>query len=197
MANYKAVADEKLVALYIAGQNEAFDELLWRYKDRLYSYINYYVKNPDLTDDIFQETFVRAIVALRKGAYRETYRFYYWLTRIAHNLLIDQVRLESNEALVYEDGNENGWNAVKDQLELNREQEMNNEQVLQDVRLLMDMLPEAQRDVVYMRIYQELSFKEIAEITGVSINTALGRFRYGVSNIRRMAQKRNISLVVE
>ncbi len=197
MANYKAVADEQLVSLYIAGQNEAFDELLFRYQDKLYSYILFYVKNRDLADDLFQETFVRAIVALQKGAYRESCRFYYWLTRIAHNLLIDQVRFENNEALVYKDESEDGWNGVRGLLELNREDQLNNEQVLRDVRTLMDLLPKEQHDVVFMRIYQEMSFKEIAETTGVSINTALGRFRYGVSNMRRMAEKRQISLVVE
>lgn len=196
MENYSLLADEKLVTLFCAGQNEAFDELLIRYKDRLYSYISYIVKNNDVADDLFQETFVKAIMTLRQGRYRESGKFYGWLTRIAHNLLIDQFRSERNEMFLYDEDAEKAWRESTIFLENNRENDMANEQVLQDVRRLMDHLPENQREVVFMRFYQDLSFKEIAEITGVSINTALGRMRYAILNMRKMAEENHISLSI-
>ena len=197
MENLTLHTDEELVALFVSGCNEAFDELLLRYKDRLYSYISYIVRNNDMADDLFQETFVKAIMTLRQGRYKENGRFYAWLTRIAHNLLIDQFRNERNEALVYdEEDSETVWQEVAMMADGYREYELINEQVLTDVRVLMDKLPDNQREVVYMRFYQDLSFKEIADITGVSINTALGRMRYGIINMRRMAEIKHISLCV-
>lgn len=197
MENLTLHTDEELVALFVSGCNEAFDELLLRYKDRLYSYISYIVRNNDMADDLFQETFVKAIMTLRQGRYKENGRFYAWLTRIAHNLLIDQFRNERNEALVYdEEDSETVWQEVAMMADGYREYELINEQVLTDVRVLMDKLPDNQREVVYMRFYQDLSFKEIANITGVSINTALGRMRYGIINMRRMAEINHISLCV-
>lgn len=197
MENLTLHTDEELVALFVSGCNEAFDELLLRYKDRLYSYISYIVRNNDMADDLFQETFVKAIMTLRQGRYKENGRFYAWLTRIAHNLLIDQFRNERNEALVYdEEDSETVWQEVAMMADGYREYELINEQVLTDVKVLMDKLPDNQREVVYMRFYQDLSFKEIADITGVSINTALGRMRYGIINMRRMAEINHISLSV-
>lgn len=197
MENLTLHTDEELVALFVSGCNEAFDELLLRYKDRLYSYISYIVRNNDMADDLFQETFVKAIMTLRQGRYKENGRFYAWLTRIAHNLLIDQFRNERNEALVYdEEDSETVWQEVAMMADGYREYELINEQVLTDVRVLMDKLPDNQREVVYMRFYQDLSFKEIADITGVSINTALGRMRYGIINMRRMAEINHIALCV-
>lgn len=197
MENLTLHTDEELVALFVSGCNEAFDELLLRYKDRLYSYISYIVRNNDMADDLFQETFVKAIMTLRQGRYKENGRFYAWLTRIAHNLLIDQFRNERNEALVYdEEDSETVWQEVAMMADGYREYELINEQVLTDVRVLMDKLPDNQREVVYMRFYQDLSFKEISEITGVSINTALGRMRYGIMNMRRMAEANHILLSV-
>ncbi len=197
MTTYSNTADNELVRLFCAGQNEAFDELLLRYKDRLYSYLTFYTKNDDMADDLFQETFVRAIVTLRQGRYQETGKFYAWLTRIAHNLLIDQFRTEKNEPTIYEDGKENSWQGLTQLSVKNHESEMANEQILRDVRNLMDHLPDDQREVVYMRFYQELSFKEISDITGVSINTALGRMRYGIINMRKMAERHHITLSSE
>ncbi len=186
--------DEQLVTLFISGCNEAFDVLLQRHQDRLYSYISYIVRNNDVADDLFQETFVKAIVTLRQGRYKENGKFYAWLTRIAHNLLIDQFRTERNESLIYDEDAENAWHENALLADSSRESEMACEQVLRDVRRLMDHLPDNQREVVYMRFYQDLSFKEISEITGVSINTALGRMRYAILNMRRMAEANHISL---
>lgn len=188
--------DEELVAQFVEGCNEAFDVLLQRHKDRLYTYISYLARNKDMADDLFQETFVKAIMTLRQGRYTETGRFYAWLTRIAHNLLIDQFRNEKSEPIVYEEETEMSWFDSPAIMEASRENEMVTEQVLKDVRRLMDNLPAPQREVVFMRYYQELSFKEISDITGVSINTALGRMRYAILNMRRMAREHDLSLAV-
>ena len=192
MVNYNMIADEQLVSLFCAGQNEAFDELLLRYKDKLYTYISFYVKNDDIVDDLFQETFVKAIVNLRKGRYNEKGKFYAWLTRIAHNLLIDQIRCEASENLYYHQDEDKYINNQTNLWVVNRESEIIQEQTLNDVKLLIEKLPLSQREVVFMRYYQELSFKEIAEIKGISINTALGRMHYAIKNMKAMAKEMNI-----
>lgn len=189
MTNYSMIADEQLVTLFCAGQNEAFDELLLRYKDKLYAYIAFYTKNNDITDDLFQETFVKAIINLRKGKYNEKGKFYAWLTRIAHNLLIDQIRNEVSENLCYHQNEEKYINSLSNLWVINRENEIVKEQTLHDVKLLIEKLPSTQREVVLMRYYQELSFKEIAEAKGISINTALGRMHYALQNMKAMAKK--------
>lgn len=194
MVDYTAFADDELAKLFYMGQNEAFDELLLRHKDRLYSYISHIVKNDDMADDLFQETFVKAIMTLRQGRYQANGRFYNWLTRIAHNLLMDQFRAERNEPIVYNEEKEDLRNDYCDIVVQNRENEINNEQVLNDVRKLMDNLPENQREVVFMRFYQNMSFKEITDYTGMPLNTALGRMRYAIINMRKMANKNHISL---
>lgn len=196
MTNYSLIADNELVSLFCAGQNEAFDELLLRYKDKLYSYIVCIVKNNDVADDIFQETFIKAIITLKQGRYYEGGKFYAWLTRIAHNLIIDQFRTKSNITVVYQNEKEDEWNNISFLTVQTRETELTKEQILKDVRHLMDELPAPQREVVFMRYYQGLSFKEITDITGVSINTALGRMRYGILNMRKMAKERGITLCV-
>lgn len=192
MTNYSMITDEQLVALFCAGQNEAFDELLLRYKDKLYAYIAFYTKNNDITDDLFQETFVKAIINLRKGKYNEKGKFYAWLTRIAHNLLIDQIRNEVSENLCYHQNEEKYINSLSNLWVINRENEIVKEQTLHDVKLLIEKLPSTQREVVLMRYYQELSFKEIAEAKGISINTALGRMHYALQNMKAMAKKMHI-----
>lgn len=186
--------DDQLVALYVSGQNEAFDVLLERYKDKLYSYIFYIIKNADLADDLFQETFVKAIMTIKQGRYIENGKFYPWLTRIAHNLLIDQFREERNENTISNDEVEGDLFNNCMLADESTESVLVYEQSLKDVKKLMDHLPDNQREVVFMRYYQDLSFKEISDITGVSINTALGRMRYAILNMRRMAQENNIAL---
>ena len=190
-------ADETLVALYAQGNNEAFDILLNRYKDRLYAYIYYTVRNEELAEDIFQETFTKAIVTIQQGRYNENGKFPTWLTRIAHNLIIDCFRQEKQENLVSCDEEErNLLNNIR-LSEGTVEAEIVNHQILSDVRRLMKHLPDEQREVVHMRFYQDLSFKEIAEMTGVSINTSLGRMRYAILNLRRMAEKHGIVLTMD
>lgn len=189
-------SDNELVAAFIAGNNEAFDTLLSRYQDRLYSYIQFYIHNRDLADDLFQETFVKAIVCLRQGGYQESGYFYAWLTRIAHNLLIDHLRAERHDEVQYADDGTTLWNDNPQLLDSSRESELVTEQVLKDVKRLVEHLPEEQREMVQLRYYQGLSFKEIAALTGVSINTALGRMRYAILNMRRLAKSHHISLEI-
>lgn len=193
----KQMTDDKLVALYIGGNNQAFDILLNRHKDRLYYYIYFIVRSKEVAEDIFQETFVKAIMKLQEGRYVSDGKFGAWITRIAHNLVIDQFRQERNENLISND--EAKVDLLNDAAfaEGTIENKMVNEQVLRDVRALVNELPDCQREVVYMRYYQKLSFKDISDITGVSINTALGRMRYAIMNMRRIAEEKNISLTLE
>ena len=197
MENLKRLADDALVTLYLQGNNSAFDVLLKRHQDRLFNYIYFIVRSREVAEDIFQETFVKAIMTLQQGRYTNDGKFAAWITRIAHNLVIDQFRIERNENVISNDEVEYDiFNDAK-LSEGNIENSMVNEQVLKDVRALVDELPDCQREVVFMRYYQDLSFKEIAEITGVSINTALGRMRYAVMNMRRIAEEKSVSLVME
>ena len=197
MDKLKQMADDALVTLYLEGNNSAFDVLLNRHKDRLFNYIFFIVRSKEVAEDIFQETFVKAIVTLQQGRYTNDGKFAAWITRIAHNLVIDQFRIERNENTVSNDETE--YDLLNDSRlsEGTIENRMVNEQVLKDVRMLVDELPDCQREVVFMRYYQDLSFKDIAEITGVSINTALGRMRYAIMNMRRIAAEKNVSLVLE
>lgn len=197
METWNNKADETLVALYANGENQAFNVLLNRYKDKLYTYIYFIVRNSEMAEDIFQETFMKAIVTIRQGRYNENGKFSAWLRRIAHNLIIDSFRQEKSENLVSCDETEvNILNNIG-LAEGTIENAIVNRQIMDDVRRLMDYLPDEQREVVYMRFYQDLSFKEIAEQTGVSINTSLGRMRYAILNLRRMAEKNNIVLTVD
>ena len=197
MEKIKQMTDDALVTLYLDGNNRAFDVLLERHKDRLFNYIFFIVRSRELAEDIFQETFVKAIMTLQQGRYTNDGKFAAWITRIAHNLVIDQFCVERNENLVSNDETE--FDLLNDARlsEGTVENRMVNEQVLKDVRALIDELPDCQREVVFMRYYQDLSFKEIADITGVSINTALGRMRYAVLNMRRIAAEKAVSLVLE
>ena len=197
MENLKQMTDDMLVALYLEGNNSAFDILLNRHQDRLFNYIYFLVRSREVAEDIFQETFVKAITTLQQGRYQNDGKFAAWVTRIAHNLVIDQFRIERNENAISNDEVE--FDLLNDAKlsEGTIENRMVNEQVLKDVRALIDELPDCQREVVFMRYYQDLSFKEIADITGVSINTALGRMRYAVLNMRRIAEEKCISLAME
>ena len=197
MENLKQMTDDMLVALYLQGNNSAFDILLNRHQDRLFNYIYFLVRSREVAEDIFQETFVKAITTLQQGRYQNDGKFAAWITRIAHNLVIDQFRIERNENAISNDEVE--FDLLNDAklAEGTIENRMVNEQVLKDVRALIDELPDCQREVVFMRYYQDLSFKEISDITGVSINTALGRMRYAALNMRRIAEEKCISLTLE
>ena len=194
MENLNMLTDDMLVARYSEGDNKAFDELLARYQSKLFNYIFFIVRSQELAEDIFQETFVKAITTIQQGRYTPSGKFGSWLTRIAHNMIVDSYRQERNENTISNDEVEVDLFNDADLCDDNIETQMVNEQTLSDVRRLVDALPDNQREVVYMRFYQDLSFKEIAEITGVSINTALGRMRYALLNMRRIAEEKHIVL---
>ena len=198
MKNYDGMTDETLALLYVGGDNRAFDELLTRNQQKLYSYILFAVHDPELANDVFQDTFVKVIARLQEGKYTDSGKFAFWLTRIAHNIIMDSYRQQRSEHIV-EPTEDNDLSNLRseDLIDINRENEYVNAQVMKDVRHMMEALPAPQREVVYMRYYQDLSFKEIAEITGVSINTSLGRMRYALINMRRMAKQHNIQLSLE
>ena len=197
MEKLKQMTDDMLVSLYLQGNNTAFDILLNRHQDRLFNYIYFIVRSKEVAEDIFQETFVKAIVTLQQGRYTNDGKFAAWITRIAHNLVIDQFRVERNENTVSNDEAEVDLLNDAKLVEGNIENQLVNDQVLKDVRMLVDELPDCQREVVFMRYYQDMSFKEIADATGVSINTALGRMRYAVLNMRRIAVEKCVSLALE
>ena len=198
MKNYASCTDEALALLYIEGDNGAFDELLARNQEKLYSYILFVVHAPEIANDVFQETFVKVITKLQAGKYTDSGKFYFWLTRIAHNIIMDSFR-QLRTAHIVEPTENNDLNKLRGEslMDINRENEYVNTQVLDDVRHLMEALPAPQREVVYMRYFQDLSFKEIAQVTNVSINTSLGRMRYALINMRRMAKHHNLQLNME
>lgn len=190
----KKHTDEQLVGMYIDGNNAAFDTLLQRHQAKLYTYILRIVRNEDIANDIFQDTFIKIIMTLKQGRYIENGKFGAWLTRIAHNLIIDFYRQEKSENSVSTDDEAINLLNRRDLCEENIEDLMINDQIRADVRKIIDALPEPQREVVMMRYYNDMSFKEIADATGVSINTALGRMRYALMNMRRIAEENDIVL---
>ena len=196
MVNMTVLTDEKLVSLYARGKNEAFDVLLNRHKSRIFSYIYHTVKDNDLANDIFQDTFVKAISTIKQGRYTENGKFPAWITRIAHNLIIDFYRQEKSENLQSCDNEELNILNRKDLSEATIEDSIIASQIHGDVKRLVMALPESQREVLIMRYYQDMSFKEIADTTNVSINTALGRMRYAILNMRRIAEENNIILTL-
>lgn len=189
------MTDEQLALSYVNGNNKAFDLLLSRTQSKLFSYILFVVRDRDRADDVFQETFVKAIAKLHEGRYTTSGKFLAWLMRIAHNVIMDNYRENRSKGTVDVAGDNDLSNISSESLlDSNIESEYVNTQVLSDVKKMMNMLPTAQREVVFMRYYQNMAFKEIAEVTGVSINTSLGRMRYALLNMRRMARDNKLSL---
>ena len=197
MKEFEGMTNEALALLYVGGNNKAFDELLNRTQSSLFAYIMFVVRNEDVANDIFQETFVKAITKLQQGCYTDSGKFTFWLTRIAHNAIMDWYRTQKSERII-DLGDDNDLSNLKGDLIMDsyRESELVNAQVKADVKKMMEMLPAPQREVVFMRFYQQLSFKEIAELTGVSINTSLGRMRYALINLRKMAKEHQIELTM-
>lgn len=194
MRNIRTLKDDELVTLYSEGDNRAFDVLLDRYQQKLFSYIFFIVKDQDISDDIFQETFMKAIVTIKNGKYSEHGRFYSWITRIAHNLIIDQFRNAKSENLVSCENEDYDLLNNQELCESYIEADIINLQIMDDIKKLVDNLPDNQKEIVMMRFYQDMSFKEIAEATGTSINTALGRMRYAILNLRKMVADNSITL---
>lgn len=189
------MTDEELALSYADGNNRAFDLLLLRNQSKLFSYILFVVHDRETAEDIFQETFVKVITRLQEGRYMVSGKFGAWIMRIAHNAIMDWYRDQAALRTV-DTSADNDLSKLPgaDLYEGNIENHYVNSQIMTDVRRLLDALPPMQREVVYMRFYQQLSFKEIADSTDVSINTALGRMRYALLNMRRMAKSYNMAL---
>lgn len=198
MRNLEEMTDEELALLYVEGDNRAFDELLSRNEVKLFTYILFMVHDQEVANDVFQETFVKVISKLQKHQYVPNGKFGAWCMRIAHNVMMDMYRESRSKHFVDPNENNDLSNIGSDNLlDGNAEDALVNSQVLSDVKKMMNQLPALQREVVYMRYYQQLSFKEIAEATGVSINTSLGRMRYALLNLRRMAKEHNVYLQLD
>ena len=198
MEKFSTLSDEELALSYVGGNNKAFDELLARTQDKLCSYIYFVVRDEDKANDLFQETFVKVITKLHQGRYVDSGKFSAWIMRIAHNVIMDWYR-ELRSRNIIEPTKENDLTklSMNDVLDMNVENRYVNDQILVDVKKMMNKLPPTQREVVFMRFYQDLSFKEIAELTGVSINTSLGRMRYAILNLRKMSREHNIVLQMD
>ncbi len=195
MKTLENMTDEGLAMLYIDGNNRAFDLLLSRNQSRLFSYILFVVRDRNTAEDIFQETFVKVITRLQDGKYTTSGKFSAWIMRIAHNVIMDWYRDQRAERVVEVTQDNDLSNISGSELVVGSiESHYVNSQVMCDVRNLLDNLPPTQREVVFMRYYQQLSFKEIADTTSVSINTALGRMRYAILNLRRMAKTYGMTL---
>ena len=198
MKQLHEMTNEELALSYINGDNKAFDLLLSRNQEQLFSYIFFIVKDHALADDLFQETFIKVITKLNEGKYCTNGRFGAWLITVAHNTIMDFYRSSKNDKYLNNIDTNEFDNAVSISLmDSCIENHYVNQQVLKDVKRMVDMLPALQREVVFMRFFQQLSFKEIAEITNVSINTALGRMRYAILNLRRMAKTNGITLQLD
>lgn len=188
--------DQELVRQFISGDPSGIEILIHRHKTKLFTYISMYIRDKSLAEDIFQETFLKVINSLRAGKYKDNGKFLSWVMRIAHNLIIDHFRREKQTKLLSNDAYETDILNSKKLSESNIEEVLVKSQIESDVRSLLLSLPEDQREVVMLRHYSSLSFKEIADQTGVSINTALGRMRYALINIRKLMEERDISLTV-
>ena len=194
MENLNLMTDEELAIMYVDGDNKAFDLLLSRNQEKLFTYILFVVRDREMANDMFQETFFKVVSRLQQGKYIANGKFSAWLMRIAHNVIMDWYRQQRAQNIVDAPKENDLSNVGSTLLESSREGELVNNQVMEDVRRMMSHLPASQREVVFMRIYQQMSFKEIAEATGVSINTALGRMRYAILNLRRMTREHQLTL---
>lgn len=187
------ISEKQLVQQYIKGDELALERLLAMHKDKVFGYIIKLVKDLDLAEDIFQDTFIKVIRTLKSGAYNEEGKFLPWVMRIAHNLVIDHFRKAKRMQMVHSTEEYNVFDTIKND-DLTVEDKLFDDQVKQDLTKLIEYLPDDQKSVLKMRLYQQMSFKEIAEDTNVSINTALGRMRYALINLRKMIKEYNIEI---
>ena len=186
-------SDEQLVTSYISGHELALEELVSRYQQKVFSYILMVVRNRELAEDLFQDTFIKVINTLRTGSYREEGKFSQWIMRIARNLIIDYFRRNQKMSFVENNYGTDIFDGFSEP-SMSIEQVIITQQIHESLRDLVTLLPEEQREVLRMRLYQDMSFKEIAEQTNVSINTALGRMRYAILNLRKLAEEKNAVL---
>ena len=195
MKDINEMTDEELALSYVNGDNRAFDLLLSHNQTKLFSYILFVVRNRDVADDIFQETFVKIITKLQQGKYTPSGKFSAWIMRIAHNVIMDWYRAQKADKVVDSTKENDLSNISGSEVVIgNIENQFISSQTLEDINKMMEHLPTTQREVVFMRYYQEMSFKEIAETTGVSINTSLGRMRYAILNLRKMVHENDMLL---
>ena len=192
--NIKSLSDAQLISNYILGEEAALSVLINRHQARLYGFIFSKIQDRDATEDVFQDTFIKVIRTLKRGNYNEQGKFLPWVMRIAHNLVIDYFRKNTRMPKFKNNGDFDIFSVLSDESP-NAESKIVDNQIADQVKILLEELPEDQKAVIKMRIYQDMSFKEISENTGVSINTALGRMRYGLINLRKMIDKHNISLI--
>jgi len=190
---YEKEDDQVLVGQYLAGDETAFEVLLRRHKGRVYGYIKMMVKDGQLAEDIFQDVFVKAVLTMKRGSYNEEGKFLPWIIRIAHNLVIDTFRKNKRYPTIDGGPDFDIFNIIKDDNRL-IDEELVIGQIHSDVKKLIEFLPKEQRDVLILRHYNDMSFKEIAEDTNVSINTALGRMRYALINLRKLIEEHNVVL---
>ncbi|OBX21825.1 RNA polymerase sigma-70 factor (ECF subfamily) [Gelidibacter algens] len=190
---HELITDAVLVSNYLKGEENALSILITRHKQKIYSFIYSKVHDRDITEDIFQDAFIKVIRTLKLGKYNEEGKFLPWVMRIAHNLVIDHFR-KSNRMPKFDNTGEFSIFSVLSDASLDAEKGMIKEQIESDLRRLIQELPEDQKDVLVMRMYNDMSFKEISDKTGVSINTALGRMRYALINLRKVIDQKNIIL---
>ncbi|MDC1063201.1 sigma-70 family RNA polymerase sigma factor [Flavobacteriales bacterium] len=187
------LSDQVLVKKYINGDNYSFEVLLNRHKSRVFAFIMSKIKNKDLSEDIFQDTYVKVVNSLQKGKYNEEGKFLPWVMRIAHNLVIDHFRKQKKMHMVRSNNDFDIFDILKDD-NINVDDRLIRDQIFSDLRNLINLLPKDQKEVLMMRYFEEMSFKKIAEHFDISINTALGRMRYALINLRVLKKKRHVDL---
>lgn len=187
------ISDQELIQAYLKGNELAIEQLIIRHKSKVYTYIICKVKNQALAEDVFQDTFIKVINTLKKGKYNDEGKFIPWVMRIAHNLIIDHYRKNARMPMVKGSDDFDIFDVISHP-DKNIDEQIESTQVLGDVKKLIKDLPKDQKEVLMMRLYYDMSFKEISETTNVSINTALGRMRYALINLRKMVEERNLSL---
>ena len=193
--NAQPVTDQELIGRYLAGNQSSLEKLIHRHKNRIFAYILMIVKEKELAEDLFQDTFIKVINTIRSGSYKEEGKFIQWAMRIAHNLIIDHFRKSKRIPTIENRDDFDIFEKVRIPVE-SIEERIITEQIHKDVKKLIDYLPKEQREVLIMRHYGDMSFKDIAEVTNVSINTALGRMRYALINLRKLVEEKNIILSV-
>jgi RNA polymerase sigma-70 factor (ECF subfamily) len=193
----KTISDYELIQRFIKGETSCFDQLIHRHKNKVFAYISLYIRDQALAEDLFQDTFMKVIQSVKAGKYQDNGKFISWVMRIAHNLIIDHFRRIKQMNTVSNDDYESDLFNSRKFADSNVEDDMIKHQIQKDVRKMISMLPEDQREVVILRHYAGLSFKEIADTTDVSINTALGRMRYALINMRKIMEENKISLTLQ
>jgi len=187
------ISDQELIGKYLAGNESALEKIIRRHKNRVFAYILMVVKDKELAEDLFQDTFIKVINTFRSGQYKEEGKFIQWVMRIAHNLIIDYFRKAKRIPIVENNDDYDIFDKVRIPVE-SVEEQLITEQIHRDVKKLIDYLPSEQKEVLVMRHYGDMSFKDIAEVTNVSINTALGRMRYALINLRKLVKEKDVIL---